>query len=550
VTDRAGDSETAPSDPFEVDVRVLRDLRRQRRRRRLADIEWFEAAYRVYLVGFLGVVAVLTLSSAIGDEPATASQLAWVREYGAAAVGVVAAIAAALGLRSGSRGGPLALEAAEVRYVLLAPVPRRGALLSPAGHQLRYLLFVGLAAGAAGGQLASLRLPGTLLPWAASCAAAGALVAALFAGCGYLAAGSRLRRPLATLLGAALVAWAVLDLAELVPAPSTAIGGVALWPLRFYAVEVLAFPAVAVVVLAGLRQLGGVSLEAAERRTELVGQLRFAVTLQDLRTVILLRRQLAQERPRTSPWWKLRRAGHHAMWRRDWRGYLRFPATRLARMLVLTVVAAASLVVAYHDARVAVVAAALAVYLVGLDAIEPLAQEVDQADWADSAPVERGVLLARHLPAAAVATALIAAIGAVTALAIEHTALAAAVIAIAAPCAALGGAAGAVVTIVSGMPESTSSTTNQEILPPEVAGMRVVVRAVWPLVLAAVGTTPVVAARAAADAERPVVAGALQGAMATALVVGLVVAWVRYREPARAWWRRTLEASQEANKPA
>ena len=40
----------------------------------MASIEWFEAAYRVYLVGFLAVVAVLGLSSALGDEPVTASQ--------------------------------------------------------------------------------------------------------------------------------------------------------------------------------------------------------------------------------------------------------------------------------------------------------------------------------------------------------------------------------------------------------------------------------------------------------------------------------------------
>ena len=51
-----------------------------------------------------------------------------------------------------------------------------------------------------------------------------------------------------------------------------------------------------------MRLVAGSSLEAAERRTELVGQLRFAVTLQDLRTVLVLRRQLAQERPRSRPW--------------------------------------------------------------------------------------------------------------------------------------------------------------------------------------------------------------------------------------------------------
>jgi hypothetical protein len=276
------------------------------------------------------------------------------------------------------------------------------------------------------------------------------------------------------------------------------------------------------------------------------------VTLQDLRTVLILRRQLAQERPRTKPWRTRRRSARQrlggAVWRRDWRGYLRFPATRLLRMVVLVGVAAVCLVVAYHDARVAVVAAALALYLVGIEAVEPLAQEVDQADWADGVPLERGVLLARHLPAAAVAAVVMALIGAGIGFALERTADAAAVIAIAAPCAVLGGLAGAVVTVVSGMPESTSSTTNQEILPPEVAGMRVVVRAVWPLVVAVIGTSPVVAARAAEDAEAPIVAGALQGAMGVALVVALVVAWVRYREPARAWWRRALEEGQAARK--
>jgi hypothetical protein len=195
---------------------------------------------------------------------------------------------------------------------------------------------------------------------------------------------------------------------------------------------------------------------------------------------------------------------------------------------------------------VAVVAAAVVLYLVGLDAIEPLAQEVDQADHADSVPVERGVLLMRHLPGAGLVLGLVAIIGGTIAFAIERTALAAAIIAVAAPCAALAGGAGAAVTIVSGMPESTSSTTNQEILPPEVAGMRVVVRAVWPLVIAVAGTAPVLTARAAEDNGLSAVAGALQGAMAAMLAVSLVVAWVRYREPAKQWWRRTLEESQAA----
>ena len=70
MTDPAG----AIAAPLATDPAVLRGLRRDRRTRRMASIEWFEAAYRVYLVGFLAVVAVLGLSSALGDEPVTASQ--------------------------------------------------------------------------------------------------------------------------------------------------------------------------------------------------------------------------------------------------------------------------------------------------------------------------------------------------------------------------------------------------------------------------------------------------------------------------------------------
>ena len=60
---------------------------------------------------------------------------------------MVAAFAVALGLRSGSRGGPLALERADVRHVLLAPVDRTTALRAPAIRQLRFLGFVGIVAG-------------------------------------------------------------------------------------------------------------------------------------------------------------------------------------------------------------------------------------------------------------------------------------------------------------------------------------------------------------------------------------------------------------------
>jgi hypothetical protein len=127
------DADLAPhADAIVVSPTVLRDLRRDRQRRRIAGIEWFEALYRAYLTGGIGLLIVLFLSSAVGDDQVTGSALADVRRLAPAAIGIAAALAVAVGLRSGSRGGPLALEKAEVRHVLLAPVDRRRALLAPA----------------------------------------------------------------------------------------------------------------------------------------------------------------------------------------------------------------------------------------------------------------------------------------------------------------------------------------------------------------------------------------------------------------------------------
>ena len=51
---------------------------------------------------------------------------------------------------------------------------------------------------------------------------------------------------------------------------------------------------------------GHLRVEPLVRRGDLVSQLHFAVTMQDLRTVVLLRRQLRGEQPRTRPWFGLR----------------------------------------------------------------------------------------------------------------------------------------------------------------------------------------------------------------------------------------------------
>src|SRR3982751_2818817 len=108
--------------------------------------------------------------------------------------------------------------------------------------------------------------------------------------------------------------------------------------------------------------------------------------MQDLRTVVLLRRQLAQERLRSRPWIRVRvrDAARLPVFRRDWHGLLRFPAVRLVRMAILGAVAGTPPLI---------VVAALALFVAALDAIEPLSQEADRPGLWAAMPERDGKLL-------------------------------------------------------------------------------------------------------------------------------------------------------------
>src|SRR6185436_11332970 len=75
----------------------LEAWRRYRRQKRTADIHWIDAFYQAYLTGILSLVAVVVLSSLVGDAPLDARQLAQVRADGPGWIGLVAAFALALG---------------------------------------------------------------------------------------------------------------------------------------------------------------------------------------------------------------------------------------------------------------------------------------------------------------------------------------------------------------------------------------------------------------------------------------------------------------------
>ena len=109
---------------------ALGELRAARRRRFVAQIDVMEVLYRVYLAAIFGGIALAVIAGWVEEAPASASAIADMKEHGPAVLGLALALAVLMGLRSGARGGPLAIEAAEVQYVLLAPIDR-GAALRP-----------------------------------------------------------------------------------------------------------------------------------------------------------------------------------------------------------------------------------------------------------------------------------------------------------------------------------------------------------------------------------------------------------------------------------
>ena len=310
-----------PADP----AAALADLRSARRRKRVADIHWIDALYQVYLAALVSLAAVLLLSSWIGGERLGPLRTAQVLHDGPDIVGVGVALAILIGLRSGARGGPLAIEPADARHVLLAPIDRALALRSPALHQLRFAAFVAVVVGGIGGQLAVRRLGDEPVLWILSGVAFTLTTLGLAYGAALIAGGRRLSIGVANLVGVALLAWAVADAVDaqhidIHYSPTGLVGTIPFWPLEFEPLALIPAVLAIVFVLLGVTGLGGLSLEAAERRTRLVGQLKFAATLQDLRTVMVLRRQLAMELPRTKPWIRERGSGRLPVWHRGMPG--------------------------------------------------------------------------------------------------------------------------------------------------------------------------------------------------------------------------------------
>jgi hypothetical protein len=399
----------------------LRDLRAARRRRYAAQIDWMESLYRVYVGVIFGGWGLALISGALADLRVDRHTVQEIHRHGAASLGLLVAVAVAGGLRSGGRGGPLVLEAADVQHVLLAPIDRGAALRRSAIRRLRSAAFVGLVAGVIAGNFAFRRLPGSTAQWLLFGGVFGAAVAVWALAAALIASGRRMHRTAAWLVGVLIVGWSIADLVGgRVSSPASMLGELALWPMH-RAGDSVGLPAVglgiaSLAAVLGLAWLGGISLDAARRRAGLAAQLRFAVTTQDLRAIILLRRQLASELPRRRPWLRLAASGgsRGAVWMRDWRSFLRWPLVRVARVCVLGAVAGLSLLGAWRGTTPLVLVASLAVMVAASDAVEPIGQEVDHPTRLALLPVGAREVIRRHLraPAVLMASVLLIAVGA------------------------------------------------------------------------------------------------------------------------------------------
>ena len=559
---------------------TLDDLRTTRQRRRLGDTDWYEIAYRVYLFGLVGLTLVVWLSDAvdgvIGDGIDSADLLA----RGPSIIGLLVIAAFALGVRSGADGGPVAIEVADIRHVLLAPISRRSVMLRPVAQRLRAAAFAIGLGGAVLGQLIATEVEGSRAAWAAACGAFGAIVGVTFVATAVIAHTLRVPRWLATLLAAVALAWqgAVAwgiwnddTTGVLRVAPGNLAGRLALWGIDHEPTGAIAV-VVAVAMTAAALLLGGhLRIEALARRGELVSQLRFAATVQDLRTVVQLRRQLRSEILRTRPWGQRRRPARptpvaltrgravsaaasgdwspsaSAVWRRDSRSLRRLPAARLFRIAMLAAIGGVGAALTISASPLFGLLLLGALFFVGLESLEPLSQEIDRPDLTDGIPIERGWIYVHHLVASAVLLAGVGLIGAATALLVEPE-LGAIVFAAAVPM-VWAAAMGPVVVTMLDAPSTPSPTTllgtprdaETSLVPPEFAGFSTALRTLLPVILSAVGTVPVFVARFADDA-----ASVGRSLVALVLFTTLVVVWVRRRDPWGIKVRAFLEEGRAA----
>lgn len=518
---------------------ALDELRGARRRNHREAVHWVDALYRVYVTALGSAIVVVIGSGWLGDEPVDATRLA---AEGPAWLGAAFAVMVGLGLRSGGRGGPLALEAPTVQHELLAPIDLGTALRGPAIKQLRFMAFTGLLVGGCVGVLAARRVVANPTAIVAGCAAAFSLACIASVAAAMFISGRRLGIWAASAIAFVLLTWSAIDVAlHITTSPLTFIASIAFSVLQVPYLAIIGVAAVGALVAGALNGIGNTSVESARRRAGLVSQLRFAVTLQDIRTVVLIRRQLSQELPRSHPWIRMRPSGRlPATWRRDWQSYLRYPGARVMRMVLLAAVAGLALGFTWRGTPAAFLVAAFALFLAGYDAVEPIAQEIDHPSrWAALGDdYGRGLLL--HLPAALCLMVIECALASAVSLTMVPASVVSAVFPVVilpvAAAATLGATLG---TVLSGATSSSlldmegmSGMDLQAMgMDSTTMGFATALRLALPPGIAVAALAPVLRAGHVAEAVDP---AKISNSMTPAIVLMIgVVLYIRFRRPSR-----------------
>jgi hypothetical protein len=216
-------------------------------------------------------------------------------------------------------------------------------------------------------------------------------------------------------------------------------------------------------------------------------------------------------------------------------------------MTVFAAMAGVFQAMAIRGTTPAIIGTALMLFVLGLEAMEPLSQEVDQPDRTDSLPIERGELLVRHLVAPAIALIPFAAVAAAAAVLVLGTSRAIAPAAILALPTILAGAAGGVVSIVRDAPDPTKSTA-QAFVPPEMAGISSAMRIGLPILVSALAAATVLLVRRAEQVGTSPTGAALRGAIGATLLALLVSFWVRKRDQWRRKFRQFMSEGQSYTK--
>jgi hypothetical protein len=514
----------------EATTEALHDLRRARRANRLADVHWIDALYRVYMVGLVGVILIMLASGQLPDDKVNAAEAVTFANQAPMWLGLFFAAAVAFGMRSGGRGGPLVLEAPVVMHELNAPVPRSAVDRGPAVKQLRFLAFSGAVVGAIVGELASRRLPQNIALVVICSSVAFALAGMLGSATAMTVSGRRMRWWPANAVAVLVIGWSVLDITtKHMTSPLTMLAEVAFWPITFRITGVVGIALVVLMTFLAISRIGDLSLEHALRRAGLVAQLRFAVTLQDVRTVVLLRRQLSQENPRLRPWIRIGRARRRTfvppVWKRDWQSYLRFPLPRLVRMAALGAIAGLSLGMVWRGTIPMIVVAGVALYLAAYDASEPTAQEVDHPTRWESYPDQPGRLILQHLAASFAVMVLVCVFAGAAALALTPFAVVWKLFLVLIVPVAIASAASATISTAQGAPDVAGLAG----LGPDLMGWVMLARVVIPPAITVVALLPLLGA--GSDAEQLQTTRVGNATVYTLFLVGGAIIYLRTRKP-------------------